>query len=180
MDTTADPARAMKTSGEILFALCLALALSVYLLNSSLADRRDLLTKQWERHEVYSEMIERLRSFRAKDPALFEKLALSSLTIAHMISEDETRYPGLMRSVPTGPHSKAFLDLPEQRLGDLREAAQAFGKNAGQAFSAHPSQDDRVREFRTLVTDAFKEDADNDIVPSGAASSIRRLLIHDS
>ncbi|MBI3248968.1 MAG: hypothetical protein HYZ50_20900 [Deltaproteobacteria bacterium] len=85
------------------------------------------------------------------------------------------RYPGLVRSVYTGLQSKAFRELPEQRLWDLKEAAQAFGKNAGQTFAARPSQDDRVREFRTLVTDAFKQDAEaalflnNEVVPRLAA-----------
>lgn len=171
MDTTPDPARAIKVSGEILFALCLAVALSIYLLNSSLADQRDLRERQWKRHEALTEMVDRLHSFRAKDGALFERLAASSLTIAYYTSDDEARYPGLVRRVRSGPNSWTLIGLPEQRLWEIEEASHVFGEKAGQAFAAWPSQDDRVREFRTLVTQAFKSDGEaalylnNEVVP---------------
>jgi hypothetical protein len=175
MDTTPDPAHATKVSGEILFAVSLALALSIFLLNSSLADRRDRRDKQWERHQMHSEMVERLHSYRAKDGALFENLAVSSLTIAYMTSEYEARYPGLVRRVWTGPNSEAYFGIPEERLWKLKKAAEAFGVKAAHAFAVESSQDDRVREFRTLVTQAFEGDAEaalflnNEVVPRLAA-----------
>lgn len=73
-DSIPDAAHATKISGEILFAVSLAFALSIFLLNSSLADRRELRDKQEKRHYELSKTIDRLHSFKAKDGTLFESL----------------------------------------------------------------------------------------------------------
>ena len=159
-DPLVDAVRSTKTAGEILFALCLVLALSIYLLNSSLSKQRELLSAKWQRHDAHQKMVERLHSFKAKDAALFERLAIASIEIAYMTSEYEARYPSLVRSIPTGASSRTFLKIADKRLWALRKAAYEFGENAAKAFLAHSSLDDRAREFRSLVTTAYRDDAE--------------------
>lgn len=105
-------------------------------------------------------MVERLRSFRAKDAELFETLVIASIDIAYMTSEYEARYTNLVRSIPTGPNGRAFLKIPDQRLWALRTAAHEFGEGATKIFLTHSLQEDRAREFRSLVTKAYKDDAE--------------------
>src|ERR1019366_10073270 len=167
MKQTDDPLNAVRsteTAGKILFATCLVMAISIYLLNSTLSKQQELLIAKSERHAAHTKMIERLHSFKAKDADLFENLVQASI-------KNAVRYPDLVQSTYIGQKSKAFLKMPDGRDLSLQTDAYKFGENAAKAFSAQSSPDDRAEEFRSLITAAYRDDTEaalflnTDVVP---------------
>jgi hypothetical protein len=158
MGSPQDVGKDAKRSAEILFALTLFLAGAVYLLNLSLADRRRLVNRHRHETEMYSQMIERLRSFRARDAALFSRLAMASFSWIELLTEDTRRYPTLVRMVPLRGQGYTFLPIPEDRLVQLAEGSRAFGDRAASVFAVHSSPDDRARELAEVVLETFNRD----------------------
>lgn len=157
MDNIPEPERATKTAARVLFIACVFVALSIFLLNTSLADRRALLMKHSERHEAHTRMVEKLISFRAKDASLFQDLVTSSFTIESLTQWDE-KYPGLVRRVPLGKGTWGFSPMPDARRERLNAAARSFGEKAAVAFPAGETVADRLLALRTAVAVAFEEE----------------------
>jgi len=160
IDDPLDAVRSTKTAGEILFAICLVMAITIYLLNSTMSKQRELMSAKSERHAAQAEMIERLHSFKAKDAELFENLAIASIDIAYHTPEYAVRYPNLIRIVPTGPNRSVFLKIPDERASALHTDAHAFGMNATKAFLSESSPDERARKLQSLVSLAYRSDTE--------------------
>jgi hypothetical protein len=160
MNDIASSTDAIKRSGEVLFTLGVFLALSIYILNSSLAERRRLFERHLEREEMYAQMIQRLRSLRAKDAKLFETLTVASITWIHFGDNAEVRYPTLARTVPVGSHSKAraYVDIAPERLSAFNEAARVFGGRAAAVFAIHSVSSDRSHELAKIAAETFAHD----------------------
>jgi hypothetical protein len=158
MDSIPEPERATKTAARVLFIACVFVALSIFLLNASLAERRALLTKRWERYDAHTRMVERLISFRAKDASLFQDLVTSSFTIESLIQWDEEKYPGLVRRVPLGKGTWGFSPMPEARRERLITAVRSFGEKAAAVFPAGETVADRLPPLRAAVAVAFEGD----------------------
>jgi hypothetical protein len=158
MTSRAEQAGAATRSGEVLFSVSVFLAVAIYLLNTSLAERRQLIKSQFAREAFYTEIVERYRSFKAKDAALFQNLALASIEIAYHTPEYEKKYPTLVRSVPTGGHSRSFLPLSDERVWKITEYGDRFGEKAARAFALSSIFSERVDALATAVSDEYQGD----------------------
>lgn len=173
MDSTSDALQTTKVSAEILFGVSLAFVLSIFLLNSSLADLREQRDKKDERYRALSRMVDRLHSFRAKNSEFFKDIVVASLE-TERIFRHRDQYPNLIIRVQTIDGSKVVNTNGEPLL-EVEKSAEIFGAKAASAFKMESSPNEREGEFRALIAEAFKDDNEvalfinNEVVPKLAA-----------